>query len=139
MHSFSRGHHLPLFCRRCAAGTPNKLGQSCRRDHVGFFWNTDFIHIQRGSRVGEESSRCDALLWWELKTCVLKCEYLRVGEVGIIIFAYSTDPNIYREIYKWAHTEDFYIAEDWFEMCDLDLQSPTNPTKLVNQFRLHHL
>jgi hypothetical protein len=39
-------------------------------------------HIQQGRRVGEESRRCDALLWWELKTCVLKGEDLRAGEVG---------------------------------------------------------
>jgi hypothetical protein len=82
MHSFSRGHHLPMLCRRCAVGSPNKLGQSCRKDEVGIFWNTDSRHIQWGSRVGEESSRCDALLWWELKTCVLKDEDLRAGEVG---------------------------------------------------------
>ena len=82
MHSFSRGHHLPLLCGRSAAGSPNKLGQSCRRDEVWVFWNTDSRHIQRGRRVGEESRRCDALLWWELKTCVLKREDLRAGEVG---------------------------------------------------------
>ena len=82
MHSFSRGNHLPLLCRRCAAGSPNNLGQSCRRDEVWEFWNTDSRHIQWGSGVGEESSRCDALLWWELKTCVLKGEDLRTGEVG---------------------------------------------------------
>jgi hypothetical protein len=82
MHSFSRGNHLPLLCRRCAARSSNKLGQSCRRDKVRVFWNTDSRHISRGSKVVEESSRCDALLWWELKTCVLKGEDLRAGEVG---------------------------------------------------------
>ena len=82
MHSFSRGHHLPLLCGRSAAGSPNKLGQSCRRDEVWVIWNTDSRHIQRGRRVGEEPRRCDALLWWELKTCVLKREDLRAGEVG---------------------------------------------------------
>src|SRR6202048_489185 len=82
MHSFSRGNHLPLLCRRCATGSPNKLGQACRRNEVGVLWNMDSRHIQWGSRVGEESSRCDALLWWELKTCVLKGEDLRAGDVG---------------------------------------------------------
>ena len=43
--------------------------------------NTDLRHIQGGSRVGEESSRGDTLLWWELKTCVFKGEDLRAGEV----------------------------------------------------------
>ena len=46
------------------------------------FKNTDFGHIQWGSGVGEESSRCDALLWWELRTCILKGEDLGTGEVG---------------------------------------------------------
>ena len=35
-----------------------------------------------GERAVEELSRCDALLWWELKTCLLKGEDLRAGEVG---------------------------------------------------------
>jgi hypothetical protein len=82
MHSFNRSHHLPLLCRRCAAGSPNKLGQSCRRDEVGVFRNTDSRHIQWESKLGEELSRCDAFIWWELKTCVLKGEDLRAGEVG---------------------------------------------------------
>ena len=46
------------------------------------FRNTNSEHIQWGSGVGEESSRCDTLFWWELKTYVLKGEDLRTGEVG---------------------------------------------------------
>ena len=45
------------------------------------FWNTGSRHIQRGSSVGEELSRCDALLWWELKTCIFKRKDLRASEV----------------------------------------------------------
>lgn len=39
--------------------------------------------LQWESGVGEELSRYDALLWWELKTFNLKGEDLRTGEVGI--------------------------------------------------------
>ena len=42
----------------------------------------DSRHIQWERGVGEESSWCDVLLWWELKTCVLKREDLRTDEVG---------------------------------------------------------
>ena len=38
--------------------------------------------MQWESGVGEKSSRCDSLLWWELKTCFLKGEDLRTGEIG---------------------------------------------------------
>ena len=49
----------------------------------------------------------------------------------IIVFAHATDLNVSRSIYNWAHTEEFYVAEDWFGMNDLDLQSPTTPSELV--------
>ena len=45
-------------------------------------WNTDSRHIQWGSGVREESSRCDTFLWWELKTCILKGKDLRTSEIG---------------------------------------------------------
>jgi hypothetical protein len=50
---------------------------------------------------------------------------------SVLVFAYATDPEVSRSIHNWAHTKDFYIAEDWFRMNDLDLQSPTSPTELV--------
>ena len=71
-----------MLCRRCAVGLLNNIGQSCQRHEVEVFWNTDSRHIQWGSGVGEESSWCDAFLWWKLKTCVLKREDLQTGEVG---------------------------------------------------------
>jgi hypothetical protein len=57
---------------------------------------------------------------------------------GVIVFAHAADPEVSREIHNWAHTEDFYVAEDWFGMNDLDLHSPTNPREMVIQFSLHH-
>jgi hypothetical protein len=56
---------------------------------------------------------------------------------GVFVFAHATDPEVFRSIYNWAHTEEFYVAEDWFGMNDLDLQSPTNPSELVFPFCNH--
>ena len=56
---------------------------------------------------------------------------------GVIVFAHPADPDVSRSIHNWAHTEDFYVAEDWFGMNDLDLQSPTSPSELVILLWLH--
>jgi hypothetical protein len=33
---------------------------------------------------------------------------------GVLVFAYAAEPEVSREIHNWAHTEEFYVAEDWF-------------------------
>ena len=53
---------------------------------------------------------------------------------GVLVFTHATDPEVSRSIHNWAHTEEFYVAEDWFGMNDLDLQSPINPSELVMLF-----
>jgi hypothetical protein len=45
---------------------------------------------------------------------------------GVIVFAHATDLEVSTSIHNWAHTEEVYVAEDWFGMNDLDLQSSTN-------------
>jgi hypothetical protein len=50
---------------------------------------------------------------------------------GVLVFSHAADPDVSREIHNWAHTDEFYVAEDWFGMNDLDLQSPTSPYDLV--------
>ena len=50
---------------------------------------------------------------------------------GVLVAA---NPEVSRSIHNWAHTEEFYVAKDWFGMNDLDLQSPTNPSELVMFF-----
>jgi len=50
---------------------------------------------------------------------------------GVLVFSHAADPDVSREIHNWAHTDEFYVAEDWFGMNDLDLQSPTSPSDLV--------
>jgi hypothetical protein len=56
---------------------------------------------------------------------------------GVLVFAHAADPEVSRSIHNWAHTMDFYVAEDWFGMSDLDLQSPSNPSELVLLLGLH--
>ena len=56
---------------------------------------------------------------------------------GVLVFAHATDLEVSRSIHNWAHTEEFYVAEDWFGMNDLDLQSSTNLFELVILFRIH--
>lgn len=56
---------------------------------------------------------------------------------GVLVFAHAADPEVSRSIHNWAHTEEFYVAEDWFGMNDLDLQSPTSPSELVISFFPH--
>ena len=56
---------------------------------------------------------------------------------GVLVFAHAADPDVSRSIHNWAHAEDFYVAEDWFGMNDLDLQSPTNPSELIIHFLPH--
>ena len=58
---------------------------------------------------------------------------------GVLVFAHASDLEVSRSIHNWAHTEEFYVAEDWFGMNDLDLQSSTNPSELVILFQLHPL
>lgn len=51
---------------------------------------------------------------------------------GILVFTHAADPDVSRDIHNWAHTMNFYVAEDWFGMNDLDLQSPMVPTGVVS-------
>ena len=56
---------------------------------------------------------------------------------GVFVFAHAVDLEVSRSFHNWAYTEEFYVAEDWFGMNDLDLQSPTNLSELVILFRIH--
>ena len=56
---------------------------------------------------------------------------------GVFVFAHAIVPQVSRSVHNWAHTEEFYVAEDWFGMNDLDLHLPTNPSELVIPFCIH--
>jgi hypothetical protein len=103
-----------------------------------------FADVPENLRVpGISSSSSDIPQWNKRSSTYFEVLFAfataNLHDDGVIVFAHSADPDVSREIYNWAHTEDFYVAEDWFGMSDLDLQSPINPAELVNQFRLNHL
>ena len=56
---------------------------------------------------------------------------------GVIVFAHVVDLEVLRLIHNLAHTENFYVAKNWFGMSDLDLQFPSNPSELVLLLGMH--
>ena len=53
---------------------------------------------------------------------------------GVLVLAHCASASVSKSILDWAHTYDFYLAEDWFGMTDLDLQSPFHPSGVVSNF-----
>lgn len=51
---------------------------------------------------------------------------------GVIVLVHCASASVSRLIFDWAHTYDFYVAEDWFGMSDLDLQNPVVPSGVVS-------
>lgn len=58
---------------------------------------------------------------------------------GVLVLVHAAASDVTREVYNWAHTFDFHVAEDWFGMSELDLQSPTLPTGVVSYSSFHSL
>ena len=48
---------------------------------------------------------------------------------NVIVFGYFADRDVSRAIHHWVRTKDFYVAEDWFGMNDLDFKSPMNSSE----------
>ena len=40
---------------------------------------------------------------------------------SVIVFTHAADPEVHVEIHNWAHTESWYVVEEWFGMNDLNL------------------
>ena len=57
---------------------------------------------------------------------------------NVLVFAHAADPDVSRSIHNMAHTEESYVAKDWFGMNDLDIQSTNTPSKLVILLWPHH-
>ena len=51
---------------------------------------------------------------------------------GVLVLAHCTSANVSWIVFDWAHTYDFFVAEDWFGMNILDLQSPVVPSGVVS-------
>lgn len=61
----------------------------------------------------------------------------QIDDNDIIVFVHVAHLDISMLIYNCAYTEDFYVAEDWYSMNDIDLQSPAHPSILVVFYNSH--
>ena len=53
---------------------------------------------------------------------------------GVLVLVHCASASVSRMVFDWAHTYDFYMAEDWFGMADLDLPYPVDPFGLVSNY-----
>ena len=92
--------------------------------------NLQVPHISTSCEDIPPWNRCNASYFGALFAFVKK----NLHDDSVIVFTHAADLKVHAEIYDWAHTESWYVAEEWFGMNDLDLQSPTNPTRVVCYF-----
>jgi hypothetical protein len=80
----------------------------------------------------------DVPAWNKLHDSYYECLFAfaksNLYDHGVLILAHCASASVSRSIFDWAHTYDFYVAEDWFGMTDLDLQSPVVPSGVVSNF-----
>jgi hypothetical protein len=80
----------------------------------------------------------DVPAWNKLHESYYECLFAfaksNLYDHGVLILAHCASASVSRSIFDWAHTYDFYVAEDWFGMNDLDLQSPVVPSGVVSNF-----
>jgi hypothetical protein len=78
----------------------------------------------------------DVPAWNKLHDSYYECLFAfaksNLYDQGVLVLAHCASATVSRSILDWAHTYDFYVAEDWFGMNDLDLQSPFNPSGVVS-------
>ena len=124
--------HVGPGCTRC---------NSKPKMHTGL--DLLFADVLENLRVqGISSSSSDVPQWNKRASTYFEVFFAfanaNLHDDDVFVFLHAADPDVSRSIHNWAHTEDFYFAEDWFGMNDLDLQSPTNPSDLVSIFLPHH-
>jgi hypothetical protein len=78
----------------------------------------------------------DVPAWNKLHESYYECLFAfaksNLYDHGVLVLAHCASASVSKSIIDWAHTYDFYLAEDWFGMNDLDLQSPFNPSGVVS-------
>ena len=115
-----------------------EAGRTCRNTKPKVHTGLDllFADVPENLRVPILSSSSSDVPHWN-KRSSMYFEVLfafanaHLHDDGILVLSHAVDPDVSRSIHNWAHTDDFYVAEDWFGINDVDLQSPTNPSKLV--------
>jgi len=77
----------------------------------------------------------DVPAWNKLPDSYFECLFAfansNLHDDGVLVLVHCASPSFAKSIYDWANTYEFYIAEDWFGMNELDLQSPVVPTGVV--------
>ena len=101
-----------------------------------------FADVPENLRVpGISASPSDVPLWNKRSSSYFEVLFAfadaNLHDDGVLVLAHPADYEVNSEIHNWAHTEKFYVAEEWFGMNDLDLQSPTTPSDLVIPFCPH--
>lgn len=101
-----------------------------------------FADVPENLRVpGISASPSDVPLWNKRSSSYFEVLFAfadaNLHDDGVLVLAHPADYEVNSEIHNWAHTEKFYVAEEWFGMNDLDLQSPTTPSDLVIPFYPH--
>jgi hypothetical protein len=80
----------------------------------------------------------DVPAWNKLHDSYYECLFAfaksNLYDHGVIVSTHCASASVSRSIFDWAHTYDFYVAEDWFGMTDLDLKSPVVPSGVVSNF-----
>ena len=78
----------------------------------------------------------DVPAWNKLHESYYECLFAfaksNLYDHGVLVLVHCASASVSRTIFDWAHTYDFYVAEDWFGMNDLDLQSPVVPFGVVS-------
>ena len=76
--------------------------------------------------------------WNKLQESYYECLFAFVKsnlyDHDVFVLAQCASASVSRIVFDWAHTYDFYVAEDWFGMTDLDLQLLVVPSGVVCNF-----
>ena len=78
----------------------------------------------------------DVPTWNKLHESYYECLFAfaksNLYDHGVLVLAHCASASVSKSILDWAHTYDFYVAEDWFGMNDLDLHSLVVPSGVVS-------
>jgi hypothetical protein len=101
-----------------------------------------FADVQENLRVPGISASSSDVPQWNIRPAtyfevLFAFANANLHDDGVLVFAHAADPEVFISIHNWAHTEEFYVAEDKFGMSDLDLQSSSNQSELVLLLGIH--
>ena len=78
----------------------------------------------------------DVPAWNKLHESYYECLFAfaksNLYDHGVLVLAHCASASVSMTVFYWAHIDDFYVAEDWFDMNDLDLQLLVVPSGVVS-------